>query len=54
MTRAATRENEEALLNVALHGTAMHVETQVRLYRSKSGDIHDFAHFIRNSRSSSI
>jgi len=33
MTRVATRENEEALLNVALHGTAMHVETQVRLYR---------------------
>ena len=33
MTRVATPENEEALLNVALHGTAMHVETQVRLYR---------------------
>jgi len=33
MTRVGTRENEEALLNVALHGTAMHVETQVRLYR---------------------
>jgi hypothetical protein len=33
MTRVATRENEEALLNVALHGTAKHVETQVRLYR---------------------
>ncbi|NOR19144.1 MAG: DUF222 domain-containing protein, partial [Xanthomonadales bacterium] len=25
--------NEDALLNVALHGTASHVETQVRLYR---------------------
>jgi len=33
MTRVATRQNEAALLNVALHGTAMHVETQVRLYR---------------------
>jgi len=33
MTRVATRQNEEALLNVALHGTAMHVEQQVRLYR---------------------
>jgi hypothetical protein len=33
MTRVATHQNEEALLNVALHGTAMHVETQVRLYR---------------------
>ncbi|MFC1796592.1 DUF222 domain-containing protein [Pseudomonadota bacterium] len=33
MTRVATSQNEEALLNVALHGTAMHVETQVRLYR---------------------
>lgn len=33
MTRAATAENEDALLQVALHGTASHVETQVRLYR---------------------
>jgi len=33
MTRVATRRNEEELLNVALHGTADHVETQVRLYR---------------------
>jgi len=33
MTRVATRQNEDALLGVALHGTAMHVETQVRLYR---------------------
>jgi hypothetical protein len=33
MTRVATPENEAALLQVALHGTASHVETQVRLYR---------------------
>jgi hypothetical protein len=33
MTRVATPENEDALLQVALHGTASHVETQVRLYR---------------------
>ena len=33
MTRVATPKNEEVLLNVALHGTAAHVETQVRLYR---------------------
>ena len=33
MTRVATPENESELLQVALHGTASHVETQVRLYR---------------------
>ena len=33
MTRVATAKNEAALLQVALHGTASHVETQVRLYR---------------------
>jgi hypothetical protein len=33
MTRVATHKNEAALLQVALHGTANHVETQVRLYR---------------------
>ena len=33
MSRVATTKNEDALLNVALHGTATHVETQVRLYR---------------------
>jgi len=33
MTRVATPDNEEVLLNTALHGTAAHVETQVRLYR---------------------
>ncbi|MCH8056388.1 MAG: DUF222 domain-containing protein [Proteobacteria bacterium] len=33
MTRVATWRNEEVLLNVAHHGTAAHVETQVRLYR---------------------
>ena len=33
MTRVATAKNEEALLQVALSGTASHVETQVRLYR---------------------
>ncbi len=33
MTRVATAENENALLQVALGGTAEHVETQVRLYR---------------------
>ncbi len=33
MTRVATGKNEKALLQVALGGTASHVETQVRLYR---------------------
>ena len=33
MTRVATGKNEEALLQIALGGTASHVETQVRLYR---------------------
>jgi len=33
MTRVATAQNEGALLQVALGGTATHVETQVRLYR---------------------
>ena len=33
MTRVATARNEDSLLNVALHGTAAHVETQVRLCR---------------------
>lgn len=33
MTRVATPQNEDVLLNVALHGTASHVERQVRLYR---------------------
>ncbi|MGD9020203.1 MAG: DUF222 domain-containing protein [Lysobacterales bacterium] len=33
MTRVATPDNEQSLLQVALHGTASHVETQVRLYR---------------------
>ncbi len=33
MSRVATAKNEEALLQVALGGTANHVETQVRLYR---------------------
>src|SRR5262245_126096 len=33
MTRVATVANEEALLNVALHGTAAHVERLVRKYR---------------------
>ena len=33
MTRVATPKNETALLQVALGGTATHVETQVRLYR---------------------
>ena len=33
MTRVATSSNEAALLQVALNGTATHVETQVRLYR---------------------
>ena len=33
MTRVATPINEEALLQVALGGTAYHVEQQVRLYR---------------------
>ena len=33
MTRVATPQNEDALLMVALHGTASHVEKQVQLYR---------------------
>lgn len=33
MTRVATAKNEDALLMVALHGTASHVEKQVQLYR---------------------
>lgn len=33
MTRVATSKNEAALLQIALNGTATHVETQVRLYR---------------------
>jgi hypothetical protein len=33
MTRVATPKNEDALLMTALHGTAYHVERQVRLYR---------------------
>jgi hypothetical protein len=33
MTRAATPENEDFLLNIARHGTAYHVETLVRKYR---------------------
>ena len=33
MTRSATPENEQKLLQVALHGTAQHVEQLVRKYR---------------------
>jgi hypothetical protein len=33
MTRAATPENEAILLNIAIHGTASHVERTVRYYR---------------------
>ncbi len=33
LTRVATRENESTLLNIALHGTATHVERLVRKYR---------------------
>ncbi|MDT8322171.1 MAG: DUF222 domain-containing protein [Xanthomonadales bacterium] len=33
MTRVATPRNEDTLLNVALHGTAHHVEKMVRNYR---------------------
>jgi hypothetical protein len=33
MTRIATLENEEVLLNIALHGTAAHMERLVRQYR---------------------
>ena len=33
MTRVATGENEDFLLNIARHGTAYHVETLVRKYR---------------------
>ena len=33
LTRIATPENEDDLLNIGLHGTAQHVEKFVRLYR---------------------
>ena len=33
LTRIATSENEDDLLNIGLHGTAQHVEKFVRLYR---------------------
>jgi hypothetical protein len=33
MTRVATRRYESTLLNVALHGTAHHVEKMVRNHR---------------------
>jgi hypothetical protein len=33
MTRVATPENESVLLNIALHGTAAHVERTVRHFR---------------------
>jgi hypothetical protein len=33
MTRVATPATEEALLNIAIHGTATHVETTVRHFR---------------------
>jgi hypothetical protein len=33
VTRVAVTGNEAAFLNIALHGTAHHVETVVRLYR---------------------
>ena len=33
MTRVATPKNEDFLLNIAMHGTAYHVETLVRKYR---------------------
>ena len=33
MTRVATAENEATLLNIALHGTASHVERTVRKFR---------------------
>ena len=33
MTRVATAENEDFLLMIARHGTAMHVEQTVRAYR---------------------
>jgi hypothetical protein len=33
LTRMATAETEDMLLMIALHGTAHHVETLVRLYR---------------------
>jgi hypothetical protein len=38
MTRVATPKNEDVLLMTALHGTAHHVERQVRLYRQVKRD----------------
>lgn len=43
MTRSATPENEEMLLQVAQHGTAQHVEQLVRRYRRVSR-INDLQH----------
>jgi len=34
MTRVATKENEAVLLNIAIHGTAAHVERTVRQFRT--------------------
>lgn len=43
MTRVATRENEDYMLNIANHGTASHIEQLVRKYRSvrKPGEPQD-------------
>ena len=39
MTRVATPENEDTLLNIALHGTASHVERTVRKFRRVQKDM---------------
>ena len=51
MTRVATPENEDFLLNIARHGTAYHVENLVRKYRrvQRQGDV-DTANAIHVTR----
>jgi hypothetical protein len=54
MTRVATAANEDVLLNVALHGTASHVEKLVRKYRwtqrrdaAKEAQAHHLERYVR-------
>ena len=43
MTRVATPENEDSLLNIARHGTASHMEQVVRKYRRVKSSLEDSA-----------
>ena len=52
MTRAATPENEATLLNIALHGTASHVERTVRKFKRVQRDLESRqANAVHRSRS---